>query len=153
MQAGRTRILRSISIPPSRTPVVALPLDNPHTPPSRPVMICKIHGSGPTEEVVLGLARNVRQNLGSDWTIGESGTCGPTGGHQPNRQPYLSLIKHKADCSRGTVVLAIVGPGVEVSKIAKTGLGGDRAGNMMEFARLALEFLVEQMEAQGQGNL
>ena len=53
----------------------------------------------------------------------------------------------------GTVVLAIVGPGVEVSKVAKTGLGGDRAGNMVEFARLALEYLVEQMEAQGQGNL
>ena len=110
------------------------------------------YGSGPTEEVVLGLARNVRQSLGSDWTIGESGTCGPTGGHQPNRQPYIYGFKTMLRVS-GTVVLAIVGPGVEVSKIAKTGLGGDRAGNMVEFARLALEYLVEQMEAQGQGNL
>ena len=47
-------------------------------------------GSGPTEEVVLGLARNVREKLGSDWTVGESGTAGPTGGHQPNRTPYVS---------------------------------------------------------------
>ena len=49
-------------------------------------------GSGPTEEVVLGLARNVREKLGSDWTVGESGTAGPTGGHQPNRTPYVSPL-------------------------------------------------------------
>jgi hypothetical protein len=47
-----------------------------------------VDGSGPTEEVVLGLTRNVRDKLGSDWAVGESGTAGPTGGHQPNRTPY-----------------------------------------------------------------
>ena len=36
----------------------------------------------------MGLAKNVREKLGSDWCIGESGTAGPTGGHQPNRTPY-----------------------------------------------------------------
>jgi len=40
---------------------------------------------------VLGLARNVRSELGSDWCVGESGTAGPTGGHQPNRTPYDKL--------------------------------------------------------------
>jgi len=49
----------------------------------------RVDGSGPTEEVVLGLARNVRDKLGSEWTVGESGTAGPTGGHQPNRTPYV----------------------------------------------------------------
>lgn len=44
--------------------------------------------SGPTEEIVLGLAKGVNKNLKSDWTIGESGTCGPTGRSQPNRTPY-----------------------------------------------------------------
>jgi hypothetical protein len=45
-------------------------------------------------------------------------------------------------------VLAVVGPGgVEVSKIVRTGMGGDRAGNMVEFTRLALEYLLEQMES------
>jgi len=83
---------------------------------------------------VLGLARNVREKLGSDWTVGESGTAGPTGGHQPNRTP-------------GTVVLAVVGPGVEVSKVVSTGLGNDRAANMLEFARLALEYLSEQLDS------
>ena len=50
-----------------------------------------VNGSGPTEEVVLGLARGVNAQLGSEWTIGESGTCGPSGGHQPNRAPYIPL--------------------------------------------------------------
>jgi len=43
-------------------------------------------------------------------------------------------------------VLAVIGPGVEVSKVVKTGKGNDRAANMVEFARLALEYLLEQME-------
>lgn len=42
---------------------------------------------------------------------------------------------------------------MEVSKVTKTGLGNDRAANMMEFARLALEYLLEQMEAKGLGDL
>jgi len=48
---------------------------------------------------------------------------------------------------RGTVVLAVIGPGVEVSKVVKTGLGNDRAANMLEFAKLALEYLLEQLES------
>jgi hypothetical protein len=41
-----------------------------------------------------------------------------------------------------------VGPGVEVSKVVSTGLGNARAANMVEFARLALEYLLEQIEEQ-----
>jgi len=78
--------------------------------------------------------------LKSEWTVGESGTAGPTGGHQPNRTP-------------GLVVLAVVGPGVEVSKVVDTGLGTDRVGNMLEFARLALEYLLEQLELQHSGKI
>jgi hypothetical protein len=47
----------------------------------------------------------------------------------------------------GTVVLAVVGPGGEVSKVVSTGLGNDRAANMLEFARLALEYLSEQLDS------
>lgn len=101
-------------------------------------------GSGPTEEVVLGLARSVNSELGSAWTVGESGTAGPTGGHQPNRMPYPPSVRELI--SRGTVVLAVIGPGVEVSKVVTTGFGNDRSANMLEFARLALEYLLEQME-------
>jgi hypothetical protein len=38
---------------------------------------------------VLGLAKSVNSQLKSEWTVGESGTAGPTGGHQPNRSPYV----------------------------------------------------------------
>lgn len=34
---------------------------------------------GPTKEIVAGLAENVREKLGSTYTISESGTAGPTG--------------------------------------------------------------------------
>jgi len=44
-------------------------------------------------------------------------------------------------------VLAVVGPGVEVSKVVTTGLGNDRSANMLEFARLALEYLSEQLDS------
>jgi hypothetical protein len=54
---------------------------------------------------------------------------------------------------RGLVVLAVVGPGVEVSKVVDTGLGTDRVGNMLEFARLALEYLLEQLELQHSGKI
>jgi hypothetical protein len=51
------------------------------------------------------------------------------------------------------VILAVVGPGVEVSKAIHTGLGNDRAKNMVEFARLALEYLLEQLEAENKGKI
>ncbi|KAM3088417.1 hypothetical protein ACMFMG_000061 [Clarireedia jacksonii] len=42
---------------------------------------------GPTPQVVEGLAVNVREKLGSTYTICESGTAGPTGGDTRNRTP------------------------------------------------------------------
>ncbi len=42
---------------------------------------------GPTEEVVQGLAENVRRTLESTYCICESGTAGPTGGNTRNRTP------------------------------------------------------------------
>ena len=42
---------------------------------------------GPTTEIVAGLASNVREKVGSTYTICESGTAGPTGGETPNRRP------------------------------------------------------------------
>ena len=51
---------------------------------------------------MLGLARNVREKLGSEWTVGESGTAGPTGGHQPNRTPYET--PPLGECELGLIV-------------------------------------------------
>ncbi|THC91242.1 hypothetical protein EYZ11_009300 [Aspergillus tanneri] len=42
---------------------------------------------GPTPEIVAGLADHVREKLESTYTIGESGTAGPTGGTTRNRIP------------------------------------------------------------------
>ena len=42
---------------------------------------------GPTPAIVTGLATHVRAQLGSTYTVCESGTAGPTGGTTQNRTP------------------------------------------------------------------
>ncbi|KAK5114170.1 hypothetical protein LTR62_002740 [Meristemomyces frigidus] len=85
---------------------------------------------GPTTEIVSGLARHVRRELESTYTIAESGTAGPTGGTTPNRRPgYVALA---VDCERGTFTREL-----------DTGLGGHRVGNMVQFAVEALTLLRE----------
>ncbi len=44
---------------------------------------------GPTEDVVKGLAENVRARLGATYCVCESGTAGPTGGNTRNRTPWV----------------------------------------------------------------
>ncbi|EME42760.1 hypothetical protein DOTSEDRAFT_176031 [Dothistroma septosporum NZE10] len=83
---------------------------------------------GPTTDIVSGLAKHVRKDLESTYTLSESGTAGPTGGNTPNRTPgYVALA---VACERGTFV-----------KELSTGLGGDRVGNMVTFAVEALTLL------------
>lgn len=68
---------------------------------------------GPTTDIVAGLAKHVRKDLESTYTLSESGTAGPTGGATPNRKPgYVALA---VDCDRGTFV-----------KELSTGLGAER---------------------------
>lgn len=84
--------------------------------------------SGPTTDIVSGLATAVRKDLESTYTISESGTAGPTGGTTENRQPgYVALA---VACDRGTFTREV-----------KTGLGGDRVANMVQFAIEALKLL------------
>jgi len=83
---------------------------------------------GPTPAIVEGLAVNVREKLGSTYTICESGTAGPTGGNAKNRTP-------------GYVALAVATEKGCHTKELDTGLGGDREGNMIAFATEALAFL------------
>jgi len=83
---------------------------------------------GPTTDIVSGLAKHVRKDLESTYTLAESGTAGPTGGNTPNRKPgYVALA---VDCERGTF-----------TKELNTELGGDRVANMVRFAIEALTFL------------
>ncbi|CAF9938355.1 MAG: hypothetical protein HETSPECPRED_001045 [Heterodermia speciosa] len=85
---------------------------------------------GPTPDVVKGLAENVREKLGSTYTICESGTAGPTGGNTRNRTP-------------GYVALAVSTENGTHTKEIETGLGGDREKNMIAFSVEALTLLKE----------
>ncbi|KAI4601031.1 hypothetical protein KJ359_012218 [Pestalotiopsis sp. 9143b] len=90
---------------------------------------------GPTTDIVSGLAKHVRKDLGSTYTISESGTAGPTGGDTPNRTPgYVALA---VDCDKGTFVREL-----------STGLGNDRVANMQRFAVEALKLLRDVMTDQ-----
>ena len=85
---------------------------------------------GPTTDIVSGLAKHVRKDLESTYTIAESGTAGPIGGSTPNRTPgYVALA---IDCDKGTF-----------TKELNTGLGTDRVANMKRFAVEALTLLKE----------
>ncbi|KAK4941851.1 hypothetical protein LTR10_018327 [Elasticomyces elasticus] len=86
---------------------------------------------GPTPKLVEGLATHVRETLKSSYTVGESGTAGPTAsGKAKNRQP-------------GYVALAVVGDKGALSKDLETGLGTDRQANMVAFAVEALKLVKE----------
>jgi len=88
--------------------------------------------SGPTTDIVSGLAKQVRRDLESTYTISESGTAGPTGGSTPNRTPgYVALA---VDSDKGTFVREL-----------STGLGEDRVANMVQFAVEALTLLRDVM--------
>ncbi|CAK4025996.1 Hypothetical predicted protein [Lecanosticta acicola] len=97
---------------------------------------------GPTPGIVAGLARHVRSDLESTYTLAESGTAGPTGGATPNRTPgYVALA---VDCERGCFVRE-VRSGVE-------GQGqGQRVGNMVQFAVEGLKLLRDVLEGKEEG--
>jgi len=84
--------------------------------------------TGPTPAVVEGLTTHVNKTLGSTYTVGESGTAGPTGGTTRNRTP-------------GYVALAVTAPGGTVTREVETGLAGDREANMVVFAVEALKLV------------
>ena len=70
---------------------------------------------------MLGLARNIKMQLGSDWGVGESGTAQPTEEITITERRISCKQSYKVDCS-GIVVLPVIGPGVELSKSVKSGL-------------------------------
>lgn len=87
---------------------------------------------GPTTDIVKGLAEHVRKDLGSSYTLAESGTAGPTGGDTPNRKP-------------GYVALAVASEKGTFVKELNTGLGEDRIANMVRFSVEALTLLLDVM--------
>ncbi|MCJ1236224.1 hypothetical protein MMC14_004202 [Varicellaria rhodocarpa] len=90
---------------------------------------------GPTMDIVAGLAENVREKLGSTYTVCESGTAGPTGGNTRNRTP-------------GYVALAVATEQGTYTREAETGLGGDRQKNMVAFALEGLKLLRDVLKGE-----
>ena len=78
-----------------------------------------------SEPYALLLARTVRQRLGSDWGLAETGATGPTGNRYGD--------------AAGHACIAIAGP-VEQVFTLETG-GSDRVANMRAFTAAALDLL------------
>jgi len=89
---------------------------------------------GPTTEIVSGLGKKVRADLGSTWVLAESGTAGPTGGNTRNRTP-------------GYVALAVVGEEGVWTREVETGTK-DRVENMLRFAEEGIKFLLEVVKGE-----
>ena len=77
-----------------------------------------------TEPYALLMARRVREKLGTDWALGETGATGPTGNRYGD--------------AAGHACVAVIGPGVEQALTIETRHGG-RESNMWTFTRAALE--------------
>lgn len=84
-----------------------------------------------TEPYALLLARALREKLGADWAIAETGAAGPTGNRYGD--------------AAGHTCVAVAGA-VEMSLTLETG-SDDRVANMRAFARQALELLARALEA------
>ncbi|MBI3512846.1 MAG: CinA family protein [Proteobacteria bacterium] len=81
-----------------------------------------------TEPYALLMARRVKEKLGTDWAVGETGATGPTGNRYGD--------------AAGHACVAVIGPGFEKALTIETRHGA-RESNMWTFTRAALE-LFEQ---------
>ncbi len=79
-----------------------------------------------TEAYALLLARRVRERLGTDWGVGETGATGPTGNRYGD--------------AAGHACIAVIGPSFERALTIETRHGG-REPNMWTFTLAALELL------------
>ncbi|MGH7058802.1 MAG: CinA family protein [Stellaceae bacterium] len=79
-----------------------------------------------TEPYALLFARKVRGKLATTWSVGETGTAGPTG----------SRYGHNA----GHSCIGVIGPNGERSLTVETG-NSDRVDNMRAFSIAALDLL------------
>jgi len=79
-----------------------------------------------TEAYALLFARKIRERLATTWSLGETGTAGPTG----------SRYGHAA----GHSCIAVIGPAGERAITVETG-NSDRIDNMRVFSQRALDLL------------
>lgn len=90
--------------------------------------------TGPSDNVALRLARNLRLELGSTYSLSETG--------------YASLMPNNPEATNktGMVYFGISGPHRDLCQNYSTG-SGDRRYNMQQFAIKGLEFLLQELEA------
>lgn len=101
--------------------------------------------TGPSEQVALKLARTTKYELGSTYVLSETGFAGPTTNlHLETERLRDSSNK---DVEVGVVYLGLYGPSGELSTNHHTH-STDRAENMVEFARLGLQFLLKLLQEQ-----
>lgn len=93
---------------------------------------------GPSEQVALKLARTTKYELGSTYVLSETGFAGPSA------DLHLNNINDD-EVKIGTVYLGLNGPQGEKSCLRNTG-SNNRSENMKSFARLGLQFLLEELE-------
>jgi nicotinamide-nucleotide amidase len=83
-----------------------------------------------TEPYALLFARKIKERLGTNWAVGETGTAGPTG----------SRYGHAA----GHSCVAVIGPNGERAITVETGKD-DRVDNMRVFSIAALDLLEKSL--------
>ena len=83
-----------------------------------------------TEAYALLFARKIRERLATTWSLGETGTAGPTG----------SRYGHAA----GHSCIAVIGPACERAITVETG-NSDRLDNMRVFSQRALDLLEQSL--------
>ncbi|SCU90334.1 LAME_0E08086g1_1 [Lachancea meyersii CBS 8951] len=96
----------------------------------------EIHNyTGPSVDVALRLARNLKFELGATYTLSETGYA--------SRSPMLKPSESKQ--SVGVVFYGVSGPREDVSATHDTE-SEDRCHNMQQFAIHGLKFLMQQLE-------
>ena len=88
---------------------------------------------GTTPEMLASLAESMRQRLGADWCVAESGLAGPTGG--------------RSGAPLGRTTIGVAGP-VARTEMIETGVS-DRQANMVEFTTRALRVLRDAIQGAG----
>lgn len=83
-----------------------------------------------TPEYALLQARAIRERFGAEWGIAETGSAGGS--------------RHPMGVAAGQSCCAVVGPGVEMTRITET-RSEDRGANMELFTRAALGLLAEAL--------
>ncbi|SCU98548.1 LADA_0H13806g1_1 [Lachancea dasiensis] len=91
--------------------------------------------TGPSVDVALRLARNLKFELGASYTLSETGYA--------SRSPNLTSSNREQNV--GVVCYGVSGPHEDISATHDTG-SEDRCYNMQQFAIHGLKFLLEQLE-------